>query len=98
MTDRRDVPFADRLALARRLVARPARPAPVHLADQYAAARDEARELHDRVGALLPRFHPDRDWFHRAHADAPDEIRAYLLAAVMGCMRDTCCHLRRGGP
>jgi len=97
MTRHRDAaPFQTRRAAARRMIARGTSPAPVHLADQYGAARDEARGLHDRVGALLPILQPDREWFHRAHADPPNEVRAYLLAAVLGCV--PCCHLRRGGP
>ena len=43
--------FPDRLALARRLVARGAARPPVHLADQLEAAGSEARVLHDRTGA-----------------------------------------------
>jgi hypothetical protein len=98
MTRRPPAPFAQRLALARAMIARGA-PAPSgHLADQYAAAKREAKGLHDRVGELLPVCQPGRPWFNRADHDPSDEVRAYLLAAVLGCMQDTCCHLRRGGP
>jgi hypothetical protein len=82
MKRRPNVPFAERLALAEALLARGARPAPTHLADQYGAARDEARGLRDRIGLLMPVLEPGREWFHRKHADAPDEVRAYVLAAV----------------
>jgi hypothetical protein len=68
----------------------------VHLADQYRAAGADAHILHGQLGALLPIVQPARPWFYRSQADVPDETRAYLLAAVMGCA--PCCHLRRGGP
>ena len=89
--------FADRLALARRLLARGAPPAPVHLADQFDAAADEVRVLHDRLGVVLPLVAPDRTWHHRIDASPSDDVKAYLVAAVLGC-ETYCCHLRRGGP
>jgi len=89
--------FADRLALARRLVARrPLRP-DVHLADQLAAAGSEARALHDRMGAVLPALQPDRAWYQRIEADPSDDVRAYILAALLDCTT-VCVHIRRGGP
>lgn len=90
--------FSARLAVARRLLARGAKTVPVHLADQLVAAGREAGRIADRVGALMLIFEPSRDWFHRRHADASDEVRAYVLTAVLGCIADVCCHLRRGGP
>jgi hypothetical protein len=98
MTRRCPASFPDRLRLARELVARGARLQPVHLADQHDAARDEARGLHDRIGELLPAVRPDRPWFYRSQTDAPDEVRSYLLASVMGCLGNVCCHLRKSGP
>jgi len=89
--------FATRLALARRLIARGAAPAPVHLADQLDAAGAETRVLHDRIGAVLPVVVPDRAWYQRVNAAPSDDVRAYLLAALLGCTI-TCVHLRRGGP
>lgn len=91
-------PFADRLALARRLIARGASRPPSHLADQLAAANAEARALHDRIGATLPVVAPDRAWYHRTDSEPSDEVRAYLLAYVLGCTGALCIHLRRGGP
>ena len=41
---------------------------------------------------------PEREWFYRSHADAPGEVRSYLLAGVLACLSDVCCHLRKGGP
>jgi hypothetical protein len=90
-------PFAARLALARRLIARGASPAPVHLADQFGAATADARRQHDRLGAALPLIQPGRNWRQRIDPDPSDDIRAYILTAVLDCTR-VCVHLRRGGP
>jgi hypothetical protein len=90
-------PFPTRLALARRLVARGAAPAPVHLADQLAAAGAEARVAHDRLGATLPLIQPGRHWRQRIDPDPSDDVRAYILATVLDCTR-VCVHIRRGGP
>lgn len=89
--------FATRLALARRLISRGMAAPTVHLADQLAAAGSEARVLHDHIGAALPVLQPDRDWRSRVEADPSDDVRAYLLAALMGCTT-VCIHIRRGGP
>jgi len=89
--------FADRLSLARRLIARGAARQPVPLADQLAAAGSEARVLHDRIGAALPILQPDRDWRQRIEVAPSDDVRAYILAAVLDCV-NVCVHLRRGGP
>ena len=59
------VSFADRLALARRLLARGAAAMPTHLADQLEAAGKDARVLHDRLVAALPILQPDRQWYGR---------------------------------
>jgi len=90
-------PFATRLRLARDLLARGASVLPVHLADQFEAASAEVREVHDRLGVVLPLLAPDRTWRHRVEPCASDETRAYLVAGVLGCTT-YCCHLRRGGP
>ena len=90
-------PFSDRLALARRLVARRSARPPVHLADQLEAAGSEARVLHDCIGATLPVLEPERNWRHRVEADPTDNVKAYLLATVLDCTT-VCVHLRRGGP
>jgi hypothetical protein len=89
--------FADRLALARRLIARGAARPPVHLADQLAAAGSDARLLHDCIGAALPILEPGRNWRQRIEADPSDDVRAYILAATLDCTT-VCVHLRRGGP
>jgi hypothetical protein len=90
-------PFPDRLAAARRMLARQTAPVSVHQADQIDAATSEVQAMAERLGLLLPLLAPDRAWFHR-HDDQPStETRAYLLAGVLGCT-DVCPHLRRGGP
>ncbi|HZO30068.1 MAG TPA: hypothetical protein VFH48_29200 [Chloroflexota bacterium] len=89
--------FATRLTLARMLIARGASPAPIHLANQFAAAGVEARGHHDRIAAVLPVLEPDRHWRQRIDTSPPDDVRAYLLAAVLDCTT-VCIHLRRGGP
>jgi hypothetical protein len=89
--------FATRLRLARAMIARGLPPAPVHVADQVAAAGAEAREHHDRLAMVLPLLEPGRNWRHRLASSPSDEIRAYLLAGVLGCTA-YCVHLRRGGP
>jgi hypothetical protein len=71
--------------------------APVHLADQLDAAGRETRQLHDRLGLVLPVLEPERHWRQRADLEPSDDVRAYLLAALMGC-HTVCLHLRRGGP
>ena len=50
--------FADRLSYARAMLAAGAPQPPSWLADQYGAARDEARGLHDRMGVVLPILQP----------------------------------------
>jgi len=95
MSSRR--PFADRLALAYGLIARGLPPSAVHVADQLAAAGAEARVLHDRIGAVLPFLQPDRQWYRRLEVAPSDDVKAYILAAVLDCL-DVCVHLRRGGP
>jgi len=89
--------FATRLRFARALIAGGATPAPGHLADQLDAASAEVREAHDRLGVVLPLVAPDRTWHHRIDASPSDDVKAYLLAAVLGCAA-YCIHLRRGGP
>lgn len=89
--------FADRLALARRLIARRATRPTVHLADQLAAAGSEARTLHARMGNLLPILQPDREWYGRIEVAPSDDVKALILAAVLDCV-NVCVHLRRGGP
>jgi hypothetical protein len=70
---------------------------PAHLADQLDAAASEVREAHDRLGVVMPFLAPDRRWHRRAETAPSDDIRAYLLAGVLGCTA-YCVHLRRGGP
>lgn len=89
-------PFADRLALARKLIARRTHPA-VHLADQLDAASAETQILHDRIGEVLPILQPDRNWRERVEVAPADEVKSLLLAAVLDCTT-MCVHLRRGGP
>jgi hypothetical protein len=97
MTTRPPTPFAVRLAPARRLVAGSAPPVPVNLGDQLDAAGREVLQIHDRLGAVLPMLVPGRRRQHRADAAPSDEIRAYLLAAILACTT-VCAHVRRGGP
>jgi hypothetical protein len=97
MTRPRPAPFPERLALARRMIARGTSPAPVHLADQLASASADARRWHDRLGVVLPAVDPARRWYHRTDGAPSDDTRAFLLAALLGCTT-VCLHLRRGGP
>src|SRR5689334_19562745 len=91
------VPFTTRLAYARTLLARGV-PAPaVHVADQFAAASADTRALHDRIGAIMPLLQPGRNWRQRMDPAPSDNMRAYLLAALVGCTT-VCPHLKRGGP
>jgi hypothetical protein len=90
-------PFEARLALAHRLIAHGLPPTPVHLADQLKAAGRETRQLHDRLGAVLPLLEPERRWRQRMDTDPSEDVRAYLLAALLSCV-NVCVHLRRGGP
>ena len=70
---------------------------PVHLADQLKAASTEVREAHDRLCIVLPLLAPDRTWRQRVEPCSSDDVRANLLAGVLGCTA-FCCHLKRGGP
>jgi len=90
-------PFATRLRLARELIAQRAPTAPIHLADQFDAAAAEVRAAHDRLGVLLPLLALDRTWYQRLDIAASDDVRAYLLAGVLGT-EASCYHLRHGGP
>jgi hypothetical protein len=89
--------FTARLELARRLLARGTPGMPGHVADQLAAASADTRELHDRIGLLLPLLEPGRTWRQRMDASPSDDTRTYLLAALLGCTA-VCSHLKRGGP
>jgi hypothetical protein len=89
--------FADRLALARRLIARRGPPPATHITDQIRAAGAEARTLHARIGAVLPVLQPDRHWRQRIEVSPTDDVKALILAAVLDCTT-VCIHLRRGGP
>lgn len=97
MTARQPSPFRDRLCLARTMIARRPATAPIHLRDQLAAAGRDVRQLHDRLGAVLPMIEPERHWRQRMDTVPSDETRAVLLAALLGCTA-ICLHLRRGGP
>ena len=88
--------FADRLALAQRLIARRAHPA-VHLVDQLEAAGAEAEVLHDRIGSTAPILQPDRTWRQRIEVAPSDDVKSLILAAILDCTT-MCIHLRRGGP
>ena len=97
MTRGHVAPFPSRLALAQRMVARgPVALAP-HVADQVDAAGREAKQLHGRLAHVLPIIDPDRNWRHRTDLDPDDDVRALLLAALLGCV-NVCVHVRRGGP
>jgi hypothetical protein len=79
------------------MIARRAGRPPVHLADQLDAAGAEARTLHDQIVATLPVLQPDRQWRQRTDTTPSDDVRAYILAAMLDCTT-VCVHLRRGGP
>ena len=91
------ISFATRLTLARAMIARGAPPHPVHLADQFRAASAGTRELHDRIGMLMPLLEPLRNWRQRMDSTPSSDTRAFLLAALLGCT-EVCPHLKRGGP
>jgi hypothetical protein len=61
------------------------------------AANAEVRSMADRLGMLLPVLSPDRSWHQMMDTTPSDDVRAYLLAGVLGC-QNACLHLRRGGP
>ena len=67
------------------------------VADQLDAAASETRALHDQIGAALPVLQPDRAWFQRIDDAPSDDVRAYILAAMLDCTT-VCVHIRRGGP
>jgi hypothetical protein len=90
-------PFPIRLAAARQMIARGAAGVPGDLADQFAAATGETRQITDRLGDLMPVLQPDRHWRQRVEAQPSDTTRAYLLAGILGCSA-VCPHLKRGGP
>jgi hypothetical protein len=94
---RRPIAFAARLAAARTMVARGAPAAPVYLADQLLAASADTRQIHDRIGTLMPLLEPGRNWRQRMDTEPSSETRAYLLAALLGCT-EVCPHLKRSGP
>jgi hypothetical protein len=91
-------PFAVRLARAYHLLASSPPDVPISERDQLDAAGREVHDLHDRMGVLLPVVAPDRSWFHRTDSTPSTAVRAYLLAALLGCMGAVCVHLRKGGP
>jgi hypothetical protein len=92
-----ELPFAQRLATARRMIAagptvtRPAE----HVQARIDAAVDECLDELQHVGFVVANLAPERGWRQRVRADDPDQ-RAYLLAAVLDCMRTQCPHLRQG--
>jgi len=90
-------PFSTRLALAQRMIAHGPRPLPGHVADQLGAASSDTRQLHDRIGVVMPLLQPDRHWRQRVDAAPASGAWAYLLAALLGCTT-ICPHLRKGGP
>lgn len=91
------LPFPDRLALARRLVAEVSGSPtlPVHLADQLQAAVRDAAALLERAAALLPLVDPERNW-RLLRGEPTAERLAYLLAGVLGSLGAVCPHLRSG--
>ena len=89
--------FAARLATAKAMIDHGASAMPGHLADQLDAAGREVRDLHDRLGVLLPVLMPDRPWHQRVDASPSVHTRALLLAAITSCLGSVCPHLRRGG-
>lgn len=90
-------PFPVRLAAAQRLLARRTASMPEHLSDQLDAASSETASMATRLGMLLPILSPERSWFQRENTSPSELVRAYILAAVLGCT-EVCPHLRRGGP
>ena len=88
--------FRDRLAAARRLVTINTAQMAAGMADQVEAASGESFEALVAAGVVLALVQPDRKW-HFSTQDAPtDEVKAHLVAGILGCV--PCVHLRRGGP
>ena len=89
--------FATRLRVARELIAGAHHRSPGHVADQLAAASRDTRALTEKLAVVLPLLAPERNWRQRLDTSPSDDVRAYLLAAVLDCST-ACFHLKRGGP
>lgn len=89
--------FRTRLAAARALMAHGWTPPPTNIRDQLGAAAKDVRAAHAALGQVLPLIDPSRGWRERMDTAPSDDVRAYLVAAMLGCI-DVCSHLRRGGP
>ena len=94
---RRRIPFSTRLTAARAMLARGAPPAPAHLADQFRAASADTRELHDRIGMLMPLLEPGRNWRQRMDASRQPTPGRSCWPRCSAAPK-SCPHLRRGGP
>jgi hypothetical protein len=51
----------------------------------------------DRLGLVLPRIEPGRNWRQHRDNEPSDETREMLLAGLLSCV-NICLHFRRGGP
>jgi hypothetical protein len=92
-----DTSWADRLALAGRIVAAgPQVTIPVAVADQVAAASADAMATLENAAVILPSLDPESGWTRRDVTGPGADQLAHLLAAILGC--SLCIHLRRGGP
>src|SRR6266487_4131466 len=92
-----ETPFAVRLEAARQLIARgTVAPQSTHLRDQVEAATNESHDLQALIGHTLQLINPTRNWRQFADWHPGDERLAHLLAGVLGCLPQTCPHLRRG--
>jgi hypothetical protein len=79
------------------MVARGPMGLPGHIADQTKAAGRDMHRAYGRLSSVLPALEPERNWRQRVDLESTDEVRALLLAGLLGCIR-ICSHLRRGGP
>jgi hypothetical protein len=94
--DCNDTPFEQRLAAAFRLVDLTPRHVPLSVLDQAQAAADESLGILLDIGQAMATIDPEREWRHTVQDVPSADVRAHLLAGLLGCR--PCIHLRREGP
>lgn len=93
------VSFEQRLTAARQLLASGSSEPrfAAHMQDQIDSAARECHHYAERVGTIVALLEPHRGWRQLTRYDDAEQ-RAYLLAAMLDCMRNVCPHLRKEGP
>jgi hypothetical protein len=92
------IPFGQRLATARQLMAAGWAGSHLsHIQDQLEAAADESKDQLHLLGFVATLAEPERGWRQRSEIGDPEQ-RAVLLAAMLDCMPARCPHLRKGEP